>query len=769
MTIRPWGNEKTANTTTLGSQENCVVAALADGGYVVAWLDYSQGLSKVEFARFNALGVSVKSGFFLGGPDRNHYDPHVSALSDGNFVIGAIEVTESQSRAFIAKFAATVGSGFPISFSYAPGFTNVNYATVTAVGSGYMLGITSNPEQNEDSYVVNYDSTGAFVRTDLVLQSNVEQYQIDLDTNRFTGKVVAVYTNRELNGYSSIYIEFADASNTGFSGNPKFVSFTGDSVEPNVTWIGADRVGVVYRNPSLDTISYALLDANGDLVFDNVIPSVLPIDYAKIVDLKNGTFAIVYMQTGAGPDISNDVIIRQYDRNGVQIGTEVTVNSNSQDKAVPDIAALADGRLIVTWTHFGSAGDGSGTSIMQQILDPREGIINGTNIASVAETLVGNDVLSDPMRGFAGIDTMYGLAGGDVMYGGDGVDTLYGGRGDDTLYGETGNDYLQGGLGADDISGGLGTDTVNYSQSLGGVSVNLLTGMGFGGDAEGDTIDTVESFVGSNFSDVYVGGNAASRIDRLLGDDTLTGGSLGDVFFGGAGADTLNGLGGVDRAFYSSSTAISMNLVSNIKTGGEAQGDKLYNIEEISGSAQGDSIIGNSLNNRFFGQNGNDTLAGGTGADVLLGGAGSDSFVFNPGDSGQTATTLDNIQDFAIGAVGVGDEVDFSSALSIGGTAAAASANEASINASTGVASFAAGSGVTLADALNDIAVNMTTGGNAVGEFAFFRVNNTGFNYMFISDGVAGVGANDVLVQLPNFASTTASISIDAGDVTILA
>jgi Ca2+-binding RTX toxin-like protein len=754
----------------LGIQENCVVAALIDGGYVVAWLDYSQGISTVDFARYNALGVRVQSG---GTFDGTYTDPHIAALADGGFVIGYVEVDAVQSRAVISKFGA-LNNGQLISVSYAPDFFGVAHATVTAVGSGYMLGITNpsnigSPTENNDNFVLNYDSTGAHVSTDLVLQSNVEQYQIDLDTNRFTGKVVAVYTNRDVtNGISNILIEFADASNAAFSGSPKLVSFTGNSVEPNVTWIGADRVGVVYRNPSLDTISYALLDANGDLVFDNVIPSVLPIGYAKIVDLKNGTFAIVYMQTGAGPDISNDVIIRQYDRNGVQIGTEVTVNSNSQDNAVPDIAALADGRLIVTWTHDGTAGDGSGTSIMQQILDPRDGIINGTNIASVAETLVGNDVLSDLMRGFAGIDTMYGLAGGDVMYGGDGVDTLYGGRGDDTLYGETGNDYLQGGLGADDISGGLGSDSVNYSQSRGGVSVNLLTGMGFGGDAEGDTIDTVESFIGSNFNDVFVGGNAASRIDGLLGDDTLTGGSSLDSFFGGVGADTMNGLGGVDRAFYAGA-AVNINLVSNINTGGEAQGDKLYNIEEISGSAQGDTIIGNSLNNRFFGQNGNDVLAGGTGADVLLGGAGSDSFVFNPGDSGQTATTLDNIQDFAIGAVGVGDEIDFSSALSIGGTAAAASANEASINASTGVASFAAGSGVTLADALNDIAVNMTTGGNAVGEFAFFRVNNTGFYYMFMSDGVAGVGANDVLVQLPNFASTIASISIDAGDVTILA
>ena len=39
--------------------------------------------------------------------------------------------------------------------------------------------------------------------------------------------------------------------------------------------------------------------------------------------------------------------------------------------------------------------------------------------------------------------------------------------------------------------------------------------------------------------------------------------------------------------------------------------------------------------------------------------------------------------------------------------------------------------------------------------------------HLFISDGVAGVGANDVVVQLNN-TTTIGSINITAGDVTIL-
>ena len=125
------------------------------------------------------------------------------------------------------------------------------------------------------------------------------------------------------------------------------------------------------------------------------------------------------------------------------------------------------------------------------------------------------------------------------------------------------------------------------------------------------------------------------------------------------------------------------------------------------------------------------------------------------------------MEDYTKGAVGTGDEFDFASALTIGGVATAATATQASINANNGVATFLAGSGTTMADALSDIATSLTTGGNAVGEFAFFKVNNTGNFYQFISDGVAGVGVNDVLVQLTGV-TTINTINLTAGDLTIL-
>ncbi|WP_419737540.1 hypothetical protein [Pseudomonas sp. COR18] len=60
---------------------------------------------------------------------------------------------------------------------------------------------------------------------------------------------------------------------------------------------------------------------------------------------------------------------------------------------------------------------------------------------------------------------------------------------------------LDGGAGADVLNGGAGTDTASYANSTAGVTVNLVTGTGVGGDAQGDTLMGIESVVGSAFND----------------------------------------------------------------------------------------------------------------------------------------------------------------------------------------------------------------------------------------------------------------------------
>ena len=90
----------------------------------------------------------------------------------------------------------------------------------------------------------------------------------------------------------------------------------------------------------------------------------------------------------------------------------------------------------------------------------------------------------------------YGYASqtGDLLFsienviGSNGGDGIKGNTGANELYGLAGGDVLEGGLGADLLSGGTGTDYAVYENSGARVAVDLSSGQGVGGEAEGDRL-----------------------------------------------------------------------------------------------------------------------------------------------------------------------------------------------------------------------------------------------------------------------------------------
>lgn len=116
---------------------------------------------------------------------------------------------------------------------------------------------------------------------------------------------------------------------------------------------------------------------------------------------------------------------------------------------------------------------------------------------------------------------------------------LYGREGDDTLQGGTGDDGLSGEAGSDALHGGEGRDTALYAFSDAGVTVDLATGAGQGGSAEGDTLTGIENLMGSRHADHLIGSDGNNHLRGLGGDDRLSGGLGADTLSGGLGADTF--------------------------------------------------------------------------------------------------------------------------------------------------------------------------------------------------------------------------------------
>ncbi|WP_449220132.1 calcium-binding protein [Tistrella mobilis] len=202
----------------------------------------------------------------------------------------------------------------------------------------------------------------------------------------------------------------------------------------------------------------------------------------------------------------------------------------------------------------------------------------------------------------------------------DGNDTYSGFGGTDTVRGGAGDDILRGRGGADILDGGTDIDVANYDDSPAGIQVNLATGNAAGGDAQGDTLISIEAVNGSNFSDSLTGGAGADRLRGFNGDDILRGGSGADLLDGGAGNDLVS--------FYGASVGVQVDLAAGTGLGGDAQGDQYISIEIVNGSNVSDSLTGGAAAQTLRGFGGDDILRGGSGADLLDGGAGNDLVSF---------------------------------------------------------------------------------------------------------------------------------------------
>ena len=252
------------------------------------------------------------------------------------------------------------------------------------------------------------------------------------------------------------------------------------------------------------------------------------------------------------------------------------------------------------------------------------------------ENLLGSDY-SDTLIGNRDDNYLDGGNGADVLQGKRGDDTLNGGADNDTLVGGSGTDMLEGGAGGDTLDGGHGKDTASYENSAEGVSVNLATGVGQGGDAEGDRLTRIENLMGSGQ------------------DDTLIGDRLANLLDGGDGADWLDGGAGEDTVTYENSEdQVTVDLSAGIGSGGDAEGDRLTNVENLVGSNDDDVLIGDSHANALFGGNEDDLLQGNAGDDLLDGGHDDDTLA---GGSGADSLIGGNGQDILIGG-GDGDRLD---------------------------------------------------------------------------------------------------------------
>ncbi|WP_373505220.1 beta strand repeat-containing protein [Aestuariivirga sp.] len=328
----------------------------------------------------------------------------------------------------------------------------------------------------------------------------------------------------------------------------------------------------------------------------------------------------------------------------------------------------------------------------------------------------------DEVRGGFGDDLIFGGSGKDKLVGNDDNDRLFGGSDDDTMFGGNGNDVLAVEtnllvMGNDRLSGGDGFDrvvfeTANILEINGapflsgiapagaGVFVNLASTFraGFVGtisDVSGGSLNVLGQLstpkgritdtngTTANFTDIEEF-DLTSHTDHFIDSNVshiIDGGAGNDFLNGRGGADTLDGGTGNDTAVYNSSaTGVSVSLLDFGNGGsgsfGDAEGDRLFSIENVFGSNHDDFVLGDGNANILRGLDGNDQLIGGGGADTLDGGEGNDTLrggtgndFMNGGEGTDTALLIDwNGNKSALftsfrGTIALADATNFSTAV----------------------------------------------------------------------------------------------------------
>ncbi|MBF8177102.1 beta strand repeat-containing protein [Herminiimonas contaminans] len=204
--------------------------------------------------------------------------------------------------------------------------------------------------------------------------------------------------------------------------------------------------------------------------------------------------------------------------------------------------------------------------------------------------------------------------------------------------GGSGNDTFIASNVANAFNGGLGTNTVSYEYSDVGVTVDLVTGTGTGGYADGDILSNIQNVKGSTSDDLFIANNVANSFvgnggvdtvsyikatdgngvtvdlnagvgtggyaegDRYDGIRNATGTSYDDTFVASNLANTFDGgLGSNTVSYAASDSGVTVNLLTGMGTGGYAQDDRYISIQNVVGSASDDLFIANGAVNRFDG------------------------------------------------------------------------------------------------------------------------------------------------------------------------
>ncbi len=375
--ITPQGDDFLVNTTTLNFQQNPSVAALTDGGFIIAWFDQSApigmtGPLATRAQRYDATGARAGTEFLVySNPEMSTAMPipGIAGLSDGGFVIAwaGIDPTgvDSAGLSILAQQYASSGEKkgavFLVNTTTQDGQFDPQVAGLS--NGGFVIAWTDssppNPPSVSDTDIRAQRFSADGVRQGPELRANAtlpsEQILPAMAALKNGGFVIA-WSDRsdgniranalDLVGETTIYSSVLPAARSGYIGGPAVTVFA-SAINAGVNSGRNCRFAIPDTAPV--TLSYQLADATNT-------PVGLPDQAFELFSGSTRSFILSFTPVTAsnGLDIFPGIVCDQASVSSIS-GVN-TVFLSIDNAAAPDILSISatpDGNGVISISPSG--------------------------------------------------------------------------------------------------------------------------------------------------------------------------------------------------------------------------------------------------------------------------------------------------------------------------------------------------------------------------------------------------------------------------------
>ncbi len=427
------------NTTLPAVQEWSRVAPLADGGFVVTWETNVTVSGRYGFSnyssyaqRYDAAGTPVGGELAVSGLNNMHQGPAVAALADGGFALTWKASNGLSSDILVQRYDAGGAEAGAAVLVATHGAIDDQTPEVLAVGGGFIVAWSAPDGSGTGIFTQRFDAAG--------------------------DKVGA-----------------AEQVNTG--GNVATVAGASQETDPALALLadGSYLVSWASSDGSSSQVFMQRFDATGARMGAETLVAV-GASTPDVVGQRDGGFLFTWVEGG-------HVQAQVFDAAGVATGPAVQLDSDSPDAAIPAATALPDGGYLVAWQWawsdvYGQRLDAAGQPVGGDTLlsASAAGQQRYPDVATLADGSTLATWTDGSTQAYIGTADVY-LQRFDTNLVPEAWLTLGGGPHDDVLQmsgaservrldGGAGNDTLAGAVGSWDVlAGGSGSDTFEFGAA----------------------------------------------------------------------------------------------------------------------------------------------------------------------------------------------------------------------------------------------------------------------------------------------------------------